>query len=245
MTTGLILATMWRRWYVMLLGLLLTAGALVVVHDKPPVYWTQVDVVFYAPQSARYPNAIAQTSNSVIVMAGLVGAELNKGVRVPLTSSAGTTLAGQGVRDGYMIRQPNSGGQWAVNFDRAVLDVQVIGPGAGQVRRRLDTIVGRIQTKLSSMQAESGASRRDFITARPAPAVPQIFKLDGNPARALVVTGLLGLAASVLAAVAFDGIARRRRARGHLAVASAPETVGPDPRDASGGAPAREEALVR
>ena len=221
MTTGLLLATVARRWYVALLGLCLTLAACLAVHQNTGLYWTQVDVVFLAPKSARYPNNIESTSASLIATAGLVGAELNKGREVPATSSAGATLAGMGVKDGYLIRVPNSGGQWALNYDRPVLDVQVISPDRDQVTARLDELVRRIDAELFRLQATDGVRSTDYITTTSAPRGTQIFYLNGKPLRATVATLLLGVAGTALACLAVDALLRRR-ARAALERAVAP-----------------------
>ena len=50
---------------------------------------------------------------------------------------------------------PNSGGQWARNFDRPVLNVQVIGPDEAQVRARLESVVAEI----SPVDRNAGSGR--------------------------------------------------------------------------------------
>ena len=224
MTTGLLVMLLRRRWYVVLICLCLTAGAMVGVHQRAGLYWAQVDVVFLAPKSPDFPNTIQQTTGSVIAMAGLVEAELNKGTPMPATASAGATLAGQGVRDGYLIRVPSTGGQWAPNFDRPVIDLQVIGPDLEVVQRRLADLVGRIRRTLETLQVQDGARRSEFITTATAPTEAQVIYLDGKPTRALGLTLLLGLTGAVVAAVSFDSWAlrRRRRSRG------SPRSGGPD-----------------
>ena len=76
MTTRLLLVILARRWAVALVGLVLTMGALVHVEQSHGLYWSQVDVVFLAPASARTPNRIEETTGSVIALAGVVATEL-------------------------------------------------------------------------------------------------------------------------------------------------------------------------
>ncbi len=107
MILGQVLA---RRWYVVVIGLLVTTTGVAFVNGRTGVYWAQTDVVFLAPKSDRYPNSINQTSGSVIAMAGLVANQLDGNDERSATSSAGATLAGSGVREGIQVRVPNSGG---------------------------------------------------------------------------------------------------------------------------------------
>ena len=214
MTTGILVSVLRRRWIVVAMGLILTVVLLFRVHQDTGVYWTQTDVAFLPPVSARYPNNLEETQSGVIAMAGLVAAELNADPQPTATASAGATLAGQGVREGYLIRLPNSGGQWAQNFDRPVLDVQVIGPSEQLVRERLEALVRRIMKTLHDLQANDGVARGAYVTTMAAPTEVQVFHLNGQPTRAAGVTAVLGTIATVLAAVGIDRLqagARRRR----------------------------------
>jgi hypothetical protein len=62
MTTAEVLALLWRRWYVVLLGLLMTAYALHGVQDARPVYWTQAEVALVNPPNPEGPNELTDTS---------------------------------------------------------------------------------------------------------------------------------------------------------------------------------------
>jgi hypothetical protein len=213
MTTATLLRTLGRRWYVVFTILLITAAVLVHIKHKPSVYWSQVDVVFLIPKSAHYPNSIAETTSSVISTAGLVAEDVNRGVHQPATASSGTTIVGEGVRNGYSVRLPNAGGQWAYDFERPVLDVQVVGADASGVMQELVRIVDLIEADLHRLQASQGTRPSDFITASSAPSRAVVLHLDGHPSRAYAVTMLLGLWVAVLAAVGSDVLLRRRRRR--------------------------------
>lgn len=218
MTTSDLCGILRRRWYVALLGLALLAGTLHVVASRPGVYWTQVDVVILAPKSARYPNVIEQTSASLIAMAGLVEREVNRGVHAPATASAAVTLAGEGVRDGHTVTLPNSGGQWADNFNRPVVDVQVVGPSEASVRRRLDELVVRVERTLAERQEADGVPPVTQITASSAPTAAAVLHLQGHRRKAVAATLLLGAGLIGVGTVGADRLLtaharRRRRAR--------------------------------
>lgn len=221
MTTNELVHILRRRWYVVALGVALLMGAVHHVATRPGVYWTQVDVVFLAPKSVRYPNVIEQTSQSVIAMAGLIEHEVNKGLKEPATASASTTLAGVGVRDGYSVRLPNSGGQWASNFDRPVVDVQVIGPSESGVRARLATLAGEVERTLAARQEADGIPPLNRITASSTPTAAPVFYLNGNPKKAILVTLLLGGGLISVGTVGADRLltARARRRRTVVAIA--------------------------
>lgn len=204
-------AALLHRWYVVGVGMVLTLAAMVVVHTQPGVYWAQTDVVFLQPQSARYPNSIQASSGGVIAMAGLVAREITGVTTGPSTASANTTLAGEGIRDGYAIRLPDSGGQWSHNFSRAVLDVQVIGSDHDRVAAAVDQLIRRIAAELGRLQDADAVPTRDRITLAPAPDAVQVFHLRGEPMRAAVAAGLVGLAVTAVAASWLDRLRRRPR----------------------------------
>lgn len=215
MTTNDLCGILRRRWYVVVLGIALLAGALHVVASRPSVYSSQVDVVFLAPKSARYPNVIEQTSASLIAIAGLIEREVNKGVDVPATASAAVTLAGEGVRDGHAISLPNTGGQWASDFSRPVLDVQVVGPSEAVVRERLASLVNTVERRLAALQAADRIPQINRVTASSAPASATVFRLDGNRKKAAAAALLLGAGLISIGTVSADrllnALARKRR----------------------------------
>lgn len=215
MTTSDLCGILRRRWYVVVLGLALLTGALHAVTSRPSVYSSQVDVVFLAPKSARYPNVIEQTSASLIAMAGLIEREVNKGVDTAATASAAVTLAGEGVRDGHAITLPNTGGQWAADFSRPVIDVQVVGPSEAVVRTRLASLVGTVEQRLAALQAADDIPRINRVMTSSAPASATVFRLDGNRKKAAAATLLLGAGLISIGAVGADrllnALARKRR----------------------------------
>jgi len=212
MTTERLVRALLTRWYVVGVGLALTIGCMMHVHAQRGLYYAQIDVVVVAPATAHDPNTIEANASGLTSIAGMVAAEVNKTSNTPATASAGATLAGQGVRDGYEVRLPSDGGQWAQNFDRPVLDVQAIGPTPASVRARVVHVLDQIDTTLRELQAADGVPAEDRVTTLSAPAAAQILYLGGTPARAAIVTGLLGLWLTVIAAVLADGALRRRRA---------------------------------
>lgn len=220
MTTTELFGILRRRWYVALLGLALLVGALAYVASRPGVYWAQADVVILAPKSARYPNVIEQTSQSLISMAGLIERDVNKGIVPPATSTSSVTLAGEGVRDGHAIKLPNDGGQWANNFDRPVLDIQVVGPDPVAVKQKLSSLVDVVTQELKDRQDEQAVPLGARITASSAPAVPAVFYLSGSHTKALGVTLILGgglIAMSTVGADRFlNSRSRRRRERAEI-----------------------------
>ncbi len=106
-----------RRWWVLvLIGLLLTSLATLIVRDHEGAYSGRARVTFLAPQPLR-GNALAQTTSSLIALAGIVAHTTGGPGGDAQSVSDEVTLVGEGVTDGYSIRQPNAGGQWEYRFE--------------------------------------------------------------------------------------------------------------------------------
>ncbi|GAA1969441.1 hypothetical protein GCM10009798_32530 [Nocardioides panacihumi] len=214
MTTERLVRILLRRWYVVGLGLAITVLGMQQVRAQQGVFFSQVDVVFTAPPTRVAPNTIQANASGLVSIAGMVAAEVNKASNTPVTASAGATLAGQGVRDGYQVRLPSDGGQWSRNFDRPVLDVQAIGAEPEMVRQRVVTVVAEIDRVLAELQNADGIPAEDQVKTLSAPTSAQIFYRKGNTSRATAVTALLGFWLTVVLTVAADSVlVRRRRAR--------------------------------
>lgn len=205
-----LVTVMARRWYVVLAGAVVALVALVVIGSAPGVYSTQTDVLFLAPSSATNPNPIEAGSESLIATTGLVARIVNHGRSDPPTASSGVTLLGQGIRHGYSIRLPNSGGQWANNFDRPVLDIQVTGPSAASVRASLATRISQVERTLDDLQAADGIAPENFITTSSTPELAPVLHHVGQPRRAMAAVVLLGAALTGFAAIGLDRLALGR-----------------------------------
>ena len=212
MTVWDLVATSARRWYVVLAGVVMTAGILVLIHQVPGVYATQTNVLFLAPVTPQSPNTISSPTSGIISTAGLVERIVNEGVRKSPTSGS-VALAGQGVTDGYSIELPNAGGQWAANFNRPVLQVQVAGPSAEHVRAELRRLVERIREVAQELQAEAGVRPGLAITTQTSPAEPRVGYHQGHRPMGLAVAALLGAVLTGLGVVAVDRIGGRRAER--------------------------------
>lgn len=207
-----ILAIFGRRWYVVLIGLLLTAGTVYHLREVPGVYATQTNVVFLAPLTPNSPNTISSPTSGVISTAGLVERLVNKGIEKSPTSGS-VPLTGQGISTGHSIELPNAGGQWASNFNRPVLQIQVAGPSAAYVRSALEQLVAQINETSQSLQSEAGVRPSMLITTQVSPADPVIGYQQGHRRMGLLVALFLGLLLTGMAAIAADRFAGAWRRR--------------------------------
>lgn len=202
-----------RRWYVLGVGLALTAvlGSFVLLSHG--VYWARSQVILLGPPVPSRPNKLDSSSAGVIATAGLIEREMNANrTRVPATS-IDVLLMDQGIYDGEQVKLPNNGGQWSTNFNQPVLDVQATGPNPAVVQNRMDTMIAQIEAILNRMQDEAGVRPSNRITTILAPPVVHVNYSRGNRTRAAAVLALLGLILSLAAAVAAENLITRNRSR--------------------------------
>ena len=194
-------ARSWRmpRWAALsLVGLIVAgaAGALAKEVRKPGVYWSDVHVRFVAPASPTRQNSLQVSERSLIMTAGAVGQMVDDTNR-PRPASPDATLAGLGVRSGWSITLPNSGGQYQNYYADPYLDVQVVGLTAAQVMQTMLGLVRRIEDGLTTLQDDAHVAPADRISSRvlPLSAAPIYYKHGSHSrgiAASLVI--LIGLA---------------------------------------------------
>jgi hypothetical protein len=181
------------------------------------VYYAQADVVLLPPKGADTPNILATTNTSgPVKMAGIIG-QIMAQQAAPQPVSDQVTILGEGITRGYIVRQPNDGGQWEIQFKRPILDVQVAGATPAEVTGTLDQVVAEIETDLRNLQQTAGADPANMIQARLSPQVPDIFYVKGSAIRAGLATLLLGFGLTLAAARLLDGrlSPKRHRSKGH------------------------------
>ncbi|MGI8665376.1 MAG: hypothetical protein ACR2N4_05015 [Jatrophihabitans sp.] len=181
-----------RSWVIVLVGLLISGATANYFAHRPGVYWSQVQVLFVAPKSAANPNGLSVSSESLITTAGVVAKMVGSSPPGPSVVSDTVTLVGEGIRHGYGVRLPNSGGQFATNFDQAALDVQAAGTTVVEVSATLSKVLDQITTELSTLQSDAHVAPVNLIRAELSPPTPPIYYQTGSKSRALAITLVIG-----------------------------------------------------
>jgi len=203
MTTGDLLRAMVVRWYITLVGVLLTTMAVLTVRGTDGVYETQVDVQFLPPVGF-VRTASNNPDNDLVAMAGLIEREMNlEGERLE-PASPDVPLSGMGVRTGTMVVLPNEDGQFDFTFREPVLRVKAVGASAEQAEELREGRVREINEILARLQASDGVPPRERMDTRQVPAIPPVKLVGGSTDRAAAVTGLLGLLLTGMACVLVD-----------------------------------------
>lgn len=200
-----------RRWIVLIFGIALALSVAGWVRSFPGVYTAQTDMTFLAPASARFPNPLGITSGSLVSVAGTVERAVNQGRTVPASVSMSVTLVDLGIRSGTEIRLPDTGGQWAHNFARPVLDVQAVGPTEQQVRGAMAAQIAAIRTELDRLQDAAQVDGVNRITVEPSPSTVDVVYRTGHQTVGAGMALLLGLMLSLFVAAAVDRRAVRHR----------------------------------
>lgn len=215
MTAATFLGILLRRWYLLAAGLLLGLAALGAIRSAEPVFWTEADVTFLAPEREPAYWISGGSAMTLVEFADMVKRRVTKDVPAVDLSLTNGTLYGAGVQKGFSITLPNKGGQWNKTFTQPVLKVQVVDSSAENVNKVLDSILDRINDATIGLQAEESV-RGDFISTQTTPSKSEVVFGGGTPVTRLkgaVVLETLCLAATSVATVYVDGLLLRRRAR--------------------------------
>ena len=210
MTFWELLRALLRRWPIVLVGVAITAVACWGVISDKGVFFTRTELVFLAPTSAANPNALRTQSDDIIVTAGLVAKQMSGAGKVTKFASPDVTLIGLGVRDGWMVRLPDTGGQWGTNFATQRLVLDIVGPSVDAVKDRQDDLTAQVMNMLAALQRERGVDTINDITAIVAPETTVIYHVGGSRQRALAMTLLVGGGTTIAAVLAVETTKRRR-----------------------------------
>ncbi|MEI7057903.1 hypothetical protein WBG06_18910 [Nocardioides sp. CCNWLW239] len=217
-----------RRWYVVAVCALMTLGGALILLDRPPVYFTQFEVVLLPPKESVNPNTLREDPYGMVPMAGLLVEEYNQG-RHPLNmSTTETTLYGEGLDQGVRVRMRNVGNQWLPVYNHPVIDVQVVDPDPTRVEEEAARIAQDLDRILERRQDELGVRRTSRMSTEMAPEDVVVQEISGSRGRTAGGLALLGGSLTVVAVIWVERISRARAARR----TQSRESTGPAAREA-------------
>lgn len=194
MTARDLIAAALRRWYVVLLGGVLTVGSLFVVTQQAPVYWTQYNVLLVGPAGVQKTTILDDPVYGLQPLVGVIATDFNDGAPPLLTGDVAATIVGEGHREGVQVRVPNLGTQWRPLFPANYLDVQVAGSSPQEVLATARATSLRISVLLEEVQDDLDAPLDLRARAVPASNNPTVISISGSRSRALAATGMSGMA---------------------------------------------------
>jgi hypothetical protein len=213
MTAPDLLRLLLRRWYLMLLGAVVTVAATYLMTHQPGVYWTKLNVVVQAPRGDDYSNNFADPHYALAPMAGVLVTDWNGGDRPPLMSSGDTTLFGEGRRHGIEVRVPNEGNQWQPLYYAPNVDVQVVSNDPETVTHEAHRVSTELSAQLERRQAALRIQPAMRMTTIVSPADWRVTYISGSRSRAALATGLVGAASTVIVIYWIERLLAWRRSR--------------------------------
>ncbi|MES5817770.1 hypothetical protein [Streptomyces sp. RG80] len=192
-----------RRWYVLVLALLLTAAGAYPVLRPTPQYLSSAVVVLKPPATGNQPNQLTNLQPPL--------ATLSYGVIQQLESPAGRAeLDAAGVHGSYQLIPRNSGTSATPRY--LIPSVQVQARRGSAVAA--DTAVGQVievySRHVAELQDAQGVAAGSRISASVLVA-PSAALVQGTKSRALAGVALLGATAGILGALWCDQFVLRRR----------------------------------
>lgn len=169
MTTREIMSAMLRRWYITL-GLLLCAGILwIMLAQDGGTYSTRTVISFMLPARTTLSPMNGTTDSSIIAFASTVVREANDGQVPPRYSLDDAPYYGAGIREGTLVEMTNEGNQWASTFNKAEIQILVVGRTHDWVESRQKQLVGEVLSIADSQQAAIGIPPQERIVASVVP----------------------------------------------------------------------------
>jgi len=192
-----------RRWYLALATVLIMLPFLSAASTASGVYYSKTDVLFLSPRAPGSGNALQEDPAQTLAFASVVthrfnaDADADGGKTVPRSTSS--PLYGSGIRSGYLVYIPSSGGQWQLSYSRPVITVEIVGEAMDEVIAERQRILDRISSLAKDSQQELGINPAANIITEPAPSVEFVSYVGVRNTTAILALALLtiGLAAGI------------------------------------------------
>jgi hypothetical protein len=205
MTLADLMRALMRRWYLVLLVMSAALVLAFLATRSEPMYHARTEVVFLAPSSARYPNELVTSSESLILTAGAVSERINgAGRRLDFGASTVNPVGSPDTGEDTWITLLDTGNQWVPAFEHQVLVIDATGTTPERAEARIAEAADLVRTELIALEDEQGVDEINRIGLRLSPETPQITVIDGSSARAAGMTLFLGLLASIAIVVVLE-----------------------------------------
>lgn len=188
-----------RRWYIVLVGLLLTIPSSYLAAQRiPPTYTMKAQVVLLLPEKSVGPGG-----NPYLSLGGLDAA-----VDVVATGLSSDTLQEQlartGATSGVVVRDAST--------PAPILLVTVVGPTEAQASRGVSTLVDQIAPTLASIQQSAGVDQTQRIRSEVLNSSQHAVVSYKPLIRAALMVLVAGGALTLLLTALIDSRLRRRKA---------------------------------
>jgi hypothetical protein len=195
-----IFSAMLRHWYIPL-GLIACAALITVLLARDGgIYTTKTVVSFLRPDSTSLSPSNGMNDSSVIAFAGSVVLETNNGHPPAGYSMEDAPYYGAGIREGVLVELANSGNQWASTFNKAEVQIQIVGRTRDWVESRQKEAVGKVLSIAESRQRELAVAPQNRIFASVVPVTTQIQYVGASRSSQLAAWAAMLVAAITIGA---------------------------------------------
>ncbi len=217
-----LLAALRRRWWLVALGLVATLALVVVGRMLVPAQeQIQASVLVLPPASTT-----KDVGNPFLALGGLQ----------PAADVLARAMNSGTVQDDLAPRTGTAA--YSVNRDTGssgpILVVQATDRTAAGASAALDRVLNRIPQVFAQLQSATGVTGDATMTVTPLARDTQPVASTKSQVRAMILAGVLGLAATVFGTSFIDGLVLRRRSLARRRRALRDEPAGPDPDPAPG-----------
>ncbi|MGT2463867.1 hypothetical protein [Sinomonas atrocyanea] len=217
MSAADVLQCLARRWYIVLLGLMMTCAGCLAAAPGQHVYSARASVVFLWPGSgpvSRTDDTAVPALVNFAAMVRLALPALSEGASDG--GAFGGSLVGAEVRRGYIIVLPNSGGQWSQSYNQPMLAIEAVDVDPQAAENQLTAIMRQIDETTAELQERLAIPPAERVTTTAGTA--NIDLVDGGVnagtrVRGVSALGVLGAFSTIVSAVLADRALQRRRAR--------------------------------
>lgn len=200
-----------RRWYVVLVGAIATAGLTVGAYVTTPPEYNARALVLLLPSEV----AVGEGGNPFLTLGGL---EQPAGILVAYFSSAPARED---------VKQQSPTAQYVVGIDDStrgpVIAIDVTDTSAEKTLDTLTFIADRIPVELAALQEQVDTPADAVITSIPLTVDEKAERGMGATIRMMIAALVVGITATCITAFALDGLLRRRQLRRSGELSEQPE----------------------
>ena len=218
MTLAQVVDAVLRRWYVPLIVLMAAAALTTQLVKGSGLYSTRIVVIFVniGPHQIAIGPDNGSENASIIAFAGAVANEVNNGRPVFGYALPDAPLYGAGVIQGVFVGLRDDGGQWGTSFNRAELEIEIVGPTQAYVESMQQELLSKVYTRARELQGPAYDDPNSRILTQVVPLTLAIEHVSASRSQRVMALASMLAAAMIVGswgAVRLDALLPGRSAR--------------------------------
>ena len=170
-----------RRWYIVAAVILCMFPVFYYASASTGVYYSRTQLLFLPPPNKVGGNALQSEAVTTVMYAAILERRFNGNDGAQPLKTTDAPLYATGLRTGYSVFLPNSGGQWRMSFKDPEIVIEVVAEDKDSVIREMNRIAGQLQREASDQQESIGVFPEAFITTELSPQQPNVCLLYTSP----------------------------------------------------------------